>query len=52
MTIQEIEGYLADNYTQLSEEQIKDVPPPFKGSFPMKASTPRSILLSCIFWVT
>ena len=27
MTIQDIEGYLADNYTHLSEEQIKDVSP-------------------------
>ena len=27
MTIQDIEGYLTDNYTHLSEQQIKDVSP-------------------------
>ena len=31
MTIQDIEGYLADNYTHLSEHQIKDVSPTIQG---------------------
>jgi hypothetical protein len=31
MTIQDIEGYLTDNYTHLSEQQIKDVSPTIQG---------------------